>query len=74
MCAMTPGRITHVLFDFFGTLVDYSAAVGDTYAADFVGPQAAGIRAYLIDPAQAYDIPADQRLDSLADLPARLLL
>lgn len=55
--------------------IDASRAVfvGDTYDADFAGPQAAGIRAYLIDPAHAYDIPADQRLDSLADLPARLL-
>ncbi|HEY1488353.1 MAG TPA: HAD family hydrolase [Micromonosporaceae bacterium] len=47
--------------------------VGDTYDADFVGPESAGIRAYLIDPAHAYDIPADRRLESLADLPSRLL-
>lgn len=46
--------------------------VGDTYDADFVGPEAAGIRAYLIDPLHTYNIPADQRLESLADLPARL--
>ncbi len=47
--------------------------VGDTYDADFAGPEAAGIRAYLIDPTHAYDIPADQRLESIADLPSRLL-
>jgi putative hydrolase of the HAD superfamily len=47
--------------------------VGDTYVADFAGPEAAGIRAYLIDPTHAYDIPADQRLQSLAELPSRLL-
>jgi putative hydrolase of the HAD superfamily len=55
--------------------IDASRAVfvGDTYDADFVGPSEAGIRAYLIDPARAYAIPPDQRLDSLADLPGRLL-
>jgi len=55
--------------------IDASRAVfvGDTYDTDFAGPEAAGIPAYLIDPAHAYVIPADRRLDSLADLPARLL-
>lgn len=45
---------------------------GDTYDADYAGPQAAGITAFLIDPAGRYDIPARQRLRSLADLPQRL--
>jgi FMN phosphatase YigB (HAD superfamily) len=126
MCSMAYGRTTHVLFDFFGTLVDYSAALdgasaaGDcaalirsygggvdepgfivgwdaayrgfesraysdqrefsmdqlsrSYLAEVLdrGPEAAGIRAYLIDPTHAYDIPNDQRLESLSDLPSRL--
>lgn len=45
---------------------------GDTYAADYAGPSAAGIRAYLIDPTRQHIIPADRRLRSLADLPGRL--
>ena len=45
---------------------------GDSYDADYAGPQATGITAFLIDPAGRHDIPARQRLRSLADLPARL--
>jgi putative hydrolase of the HAD superfamily len=46
--------------------------VGDNYTADFLGAQSCGIAAYLIDPLHYYDVPEDRRLDSLADLPARL--
>jgi putative hydrolase of the HAD superfamily len=46
--------------------------VGDTYDADYAGPAAAGVVAFLIDPRHQHDIPASQRLPSLADLPARL--
>jgi putative hydrolase of the HAD superfamily len=46
--------------------------VGDTYDADYAGPTAAGIPAYLIDPAGAAAVPADRRLASVFDLPARL--
>ncbi|MDG4796883.1 HAD family hydrolase [Micromonospora sp. WMMD1082] len=67
-----PSIYTEVL-DRLGIDASRAVFVGDSYEADFVGPEAAGIRAYLIDPAHAYDIPTDQRLDSLADLPARLL-
>lgn len=45
---------------------------GDTYGADYVGPIAAGIAAFLIDPEGRHDIPAERRLHSLADLPTRL--
>jgi putative hydrolase of the HAD superfamily len=58
--------------DRLGIEAAQAVFVGDTYDADFVGPEAAGIRAYLIDPAHSYDIPDDQRLASLADLPGRL--
>jgi FMN phosphatase YigB (HAD superfamily) len=100
--------MTNVLFDFFGTLVSYSASrtgqghprshalvphldypsfvalvdavfdsfdrcfVGDSYVPDYAGPTAAGIPAYLIDPAGTADVPADRRLASVFDLPARL--
>ncbi len=46
--------------------------VGDTYNADYAGPTAAGLTAFLIDPAHRHDISARQRLCSLADLPGRL--
>ena len=46
--------------------------VGDSYAADYLGPEAAGLTAFLIDPAERYGIPASRRLRSLDDLPVRL--
>jgi putative hydrolase of the HAD superfamily len=49
-----------------------TAFVGDTYDADYAGPVAAGMTAFLIDPGRRHDIPAGRRLGSLADLPARL--
>jgi putative hydrolase of the HAD superfamily len=45
---------------------------GDTYEADYAGPVAAGMTAFLIDPGRRHAIPAARRLDSLADLPGRL--
>jgi putative hydrolase of the HAD superfamily len=45
---------------------------GDTYEADYAGPVAAGMTAFLIDPARRHDIPAARRLESLDDLPGRL--
>jgi putative hydrolase of the HAD superfamily len=45
---------------------------GDTYEADYAGPVAAGMTAFLIDPERRHDIPAARRLESLADLPRRL--
>lgn len=46
--------------------------VGDTFEADYAGPRAAGITAFLIDPTARYNVPARQRLDRLADLSGRL--
>ncbi len=46
--------------------------VGDSLAADYVGPVAAGIPAFLIDPAGTSGVPADRRLTSVFDLPGRL--
>jgi putative hydrolase of the HAD superfamily len=45
---------------------------GDTYEADYAGPVRSGLTAFLIDPDGRHDIPASQRLRTLADLPARL--
>ena len=36
--------------------------VGDTYTADFAGPEKFGMTAYLIDPAGVADVPGDRRL------------
>ncbi|MEV0134336.1 HAD family hydrolase [Dactylosporangium sp. NPDC050688] len=43
--------------------------VGDTYTADFAGPERFGMTAYLIDPSGRADVPADRRLRSVHDLP-----
>jgi putative hydrolase of the HAD superfamily len=45
---------------------------GDTYTADYVGPAAAGMTAFLIDPANKHGVPAGSRLRDLSDLPERL--
>jgi putative hydrolase of the HAD superfamily len=42
--------------------------VGDSYRADYAGPSAAGISAFLIDPAKSHHIPDDRRIDSVFDL------
>jgi putative hydrolase of the HAD superfamily len=44
--------------------------VGDSFRADFAGPSAAGITAFLIDPGRTADVPADRRIDSVFDLRA----
>jgi putative hydrolase of the HAD superfamily len=44
--------------------------VGDSHVADYVGPTACGIRSYLIGGAAG--VPAEQCLESVFDLPARL--
>lgn len=45
---------------------------GDSFEADYAGPVAAGMQAYLIDPHGRHPVPSDRRLGSLADLPAVL--
>jgi putative hydrolase of the HAD superfamily len=54
--------------------IDAAAAVfvGDTYAPDFVGPERAGITAFLIDPHRRAPVPDARRLNSILELPARL--
>ena len=48
--------------------------VGDDFSADYVGPVAAGMTAFLLDPAAKADVPYRHRLSSLAELPERLNL
>ena len=61
-------------FDRLQITAAEAAFVGDTYAADYAGPIAVGMVAFLIDPDQQYDIPAEGRLRSLTELPDRLRL
>lgn len=59
----------------FGSAPDEAVFVGDTYVADYVGPTAVGIEAYLIVPegvALPDGLPVDRRLASVLDLEARL--
>lgn len=46
--------------------------VGDTYLADYVGPERLGIRSFLIDPDSHAQVPSSRRIDSLLNLPDRL--
>jgi putative hydrolase of the HAD superfamily len=46
--------------------------VGDSYLADYVGPERVGIRAFLIDPGCVSPVPERRRIDTLADLEERL--
>jgi putative hydrolase of the HAD superfamily len=45
---------------------------GDSYAADYLGPAAAGLTAFLIDPGEQHTIPPERRLRSLHDLAVHL--
>jgi putative hydrolase of the HAD superfamily len=51
-----------------GCTAGHAAFVGDTFAADFAGPTAAGMTAYLIDPAGEAPVPADRRLAHVTGL------
>ena len=46
--------------------------VGDTRGPDYIGPRSMGMQAYLIDPGARQSVPADHRIESVLDLPARL--
>jgi putative hydrolase of the HAD superfamily len=46
--------------------------VGDTFDADYEGPTAAGMCAYLIDPGRRHVVPDGRRLGTVLDLEAAL--
>ncbi|OIQ95635.1 phosphoglycolate phosphatase [mine drainage metagenome] len=46
--------------------------VGDSYLAEYVGPERTEIRAFLIDPDRVAPVPEPRRIDTLADLAGRL--
>lgn len=55
-----------------GAQADQAVFVGDTHVADFLGPERAGIKSFLIDPQNQAGVPAKRRLDTVFDLSARL--
>ena len=55
-----------------GATAGNSVFAGDSYLADYLGPAAAGLTAFLIDPAEQHSIPSDRRLRSSHDLPVHL--
>jgi putative hydrolase of the HAD superfamily len=48
------------------------AFVGNNYEADYLGPLAAGMSAFLIDPAYTHRIPSAARLASVHDVASRI--
>lgn len=64
--------IFHEALRRLGVAAGSAVFVGDTYLPDYVGPEAVGITAFLIDPRREHDVPAKRRLRSLEDLVTRL--
>ncbi|GIG87080.1 HAD family hydrolase [Plantactinospora endophytica] len=65
-------RIYAAALDLLGIDAESAVFVGDTYQPDFVGPEQAGMTAYLIDPEHRSAVPDARRLGSILDLPNRL--
>jgi putative hydrolase of the HAD superfamily len=63
--------IYEAALDLFGCRPSDAVFVGDTYEADYLGPSAAGLRPYLIDPDRHRDVPDERRLDTVLDLRGR---
>jgi putative hydrolase of the HAD superfamily len=55
-----------------GGRVGTAVYVGDSYGADYLGAQAAGLPCFLIDPAEQHPIPRQWRLASILELPSAL--
>lgn len=51
-----------------GILPNEAIFVGDNYAADFIGPKANGMTAFLLNSSPLENVPEGQRLNSLTDL------
>lgn len=56
--------------DRAGVGADRAVFVGDSFDADYLGPEAIGIRSYLIDPEHRHDVAPDRRLRTVLDLEA----
>jgi len=55
-----------------GAQADQAVFVGDTHSADFLGPERAGIKSFLIDPHDRAGVPKARRLNTIFDLSTRL--
>jgi putative hydrolase of the HAD superfamily len=67
-----PAIFEHAL-QVLGVAAEDCVYVGDNFATDYVGAQAAGMRALLIDPLQEQDVPDEDRLESVFALQDILL-
>ena len=65
-------QIYRTALDRIGVPAGEAVFIGDSYVADFQGPAAQGIAAYLIDPQARAPVPAERRISSIFDLPALL--
>jgi putative hydrolase of the HAD superfamily len=65
-------RIYATALEALGVDADAAVFVGDTYTPDYVGPERAGITAFLIDPHRRSPVPEERRLTSVVELPSRL--
>jgi putative hydrolase of the HAD superfamily len=61
-----------IALEALGAQANQAVFVGDTHTADFVGPERAGIKSFLIDPYDRAGVPAPRRLDTVFDLSTRL--
>ncbi|MEL6981083.1 MAG: HAD family hydrolase [Actinomycetota bacterium] len=68
-CKPHPSIYTEAL-DRAGIGPDRTVFVGDSFDADYAGPEAMGIRSYLIDPDRRHPVPDERRLRTILDLEA----
>ncbi|MFO7539786.1 MAG: HAD family hydrolase [Chloroflexota bacterium] len=67
----SPHIFTHAL-QLAGARPETAVYVGDSYRADYLGANSAGLRCWLIDPRRQHDIPEAHRLNTILDLPTAL--
>jgi putative hydrolase of the HAD superfamily len=58
--------------NIIGTCSKYALYVGDSFAADYNGAKSVGMRCLLIDPNKRAELPDEDRINSVMDLPAML--
>lgn len=64
--------IFHDALAAVGGTPDRAVYVGDSYAADYLGATGAGLRCLLIDLKRRHDLPEDDRLSHVLEVPERL--
>lgn len=66
------GKIYEYALRATGSAAASAAFIGDSFRPDYVGPTAAGMQAFLIDPGREQPVPGRHRLATLAEAPAAL--